>query len=104
LVLTQRRIYSRWLNGKSWRGLKVRKVDTIEVRSDNGISDYNDTDFEFNRSIVINLFDPANFTSTAGLYQNASVGSNNRLVTNIAGDTHQNFLAMISFRLLVDGD
>jgi hypothetical protein len=87
----------------------VRKVDTIELRSDNGISEWK-AEYQgssFTQSTVIDLFNSSNFTTTkdsGGMYQNASVGSNNRLVTNIADDTHQNFLAMISFRLRVDGD
>jgi hypothetical protein len=84
-----------------------KKIQTIELRSDNGISDYNDTDFEFNQSTVIDLFNSSNFTTTkdsGGMYQNAGVGSNNRLVTNIADRNLQKNLAMISFRLLVDGD
>jgi hypothetical protein len=44
-----------------------------------------------------------NFDSTDGLYQNASVGSDNRLVTNVADENNQKFLALISFRLLFDG-
>jgi len=61
----------------------------------------------FNQSTVINLFDPDNFTPPdggPGLYQNAGVGSDNRLVTNIAHDTNQKNLALISFRLLMDDD
>jgi hypothetical protein len=60
----------------------------------------------FNQSTVIDLFDPANFTPPdggPGLYQNAGVRSNNRLVTNIAHEINQKKVAMISYRLLVDG-
>ncbi|MCK4734132.1 MAG: hypothetical protein KAT65_16890 [Methanophagales archaeon] len=57
----------------------------------------------FNQSTVIDLFNPDNFGPIkTGLYQNASVGSSNRLVTNIADETNQKALALISFRLLYD--
>jgi len=84
-------------------GQAEKEIASIEVKSANGDSNYISTGFVFTPSTVIDLFDPNNFDSTLGLYQNAGIGSNNRLVTNIADDTNQKTLAMISFRLMVDG-
>jgi hypothetical protein len=59
----------------------------------------------FTQSTVIDLFNPSNFgPTTDGLYQYAGVGSNNRLVTNIADNTLQKNLALVSFRLMFDDD
>jgi len=82
---------------------EIKGIDSIYLRSDNGTSK-NLTDFSFTSSTIIDLFDSDNFDSTAGMYQNAGVGSNNRLVTNLADDTLQKDLALVSFRLLVDDD
>jgi hypothetical protein len=82
----------------------VKKIDTIVVRSGNGSSSYLDTNFVFDQSTILDLFDQDNFNSTAGLYQEANVGSNNRLVTNLADNNLQKNLALVSFRLLVDDD
>jgi len=60
----------------------------------------------FNQSTVIDLFNPNNFDPPdggPGLYQYAGVRSNNRLVTIIAHTNNQKSLALISYRLLVDG-
>ena len=82
-----------------------KEITSIKVKSNNGISNYLATNFEFTQLTVIDLFDPDNFdTDKTGLYQNASIGNTNRLVTNIADDTNQKTLAMISFRLLYDDD
>jgi hypothetical protein len=82
---------------------ETKSIDSIYLRSDNGTSK-NLTDFSFTSSTIIDLFDSDNFDSTAGLYQNAGVGSNNRLVTNLADDNLQKDLALVSFRLMFDDD
>jgi hypothetical protein len=84
----------------------TKKVEQIELRSDNGISK-NDTAFSFTSSTIIDLFDSSNFETikdNGGMYQNAGVGSNNRLVTNLADDNLQKDLALVSFRLMFDDD
>jgi hypothetical protein len=97
-------------NGNWWKVtinfVNPRKIATIEVKSANGVSNYIDTDFPFNQSTVIDLFETNNFTPPdggPGLYQDAGVRSNNRLVTNIADSNNQKKVALISYRLLVDG-
>ena len=83
------------------------EITSIKLKSANGVSNYLATDFEFTESTVIDLFDPNNFDPEdggLGLYQNAGVGTNNRLVTLIAHTNNQKAVAMISYRLLVDDD
>ena len=87
----------------------VREITTITLKSHYGASEWKAVykGSTFNQSTVIDLFDPNNFdliSGIGGMYQDAGVGSNNRLVTNIADNNLQKNLAMISFRLLVDGD
>ena len=100
-------------NGNWWKAIMdlnydpsgggKNEVNSIKLKSANGVSNYLATDFEFTESTAIDLFNESNFDSTAGLYQNAGVGSDNRLVTLIAHTNNQKDVAMISFRLLVDG-
>ena len=85
---------------------KPNEIKAIYLKSGNGASE-NLTDFSFIDYPTVDLFDPANFETTdgiGGMYQDASVGSDNRLVT-LVGDTNNMINnALISFRLLVDGD
>ena len=97
-------------NGNWWKAemlfLKTNQIKAIYLRSGNGASQ-NLTDFSFIDYPTVDLFDLSKFTITdgaGGMYQNASVGSNNRLVT-LVGDS-QNMVdnALISFRLMWDDD
>ena len=94
-------------NGTWWKAeitfKETKTIELIELRSDNGISK-NDTAFSFTSSTVIDLFNESYFDSPAGLYQNAGIGSKNRLVTNIAHEVNQKSLAMVFFRLMWDDD
>ena len=105
-------------NGNWWKVLiDFRETDSITglvVTNKGGSSTYYyngnpvsiGKPMPFTQSTVINLFDPANFTPPdggPGLYQDAGVRRDNRLVTNIAHEINQKSLALISYRLLVDG-
>ena len=98
-------------NGNWWKVLidfkKPDEIIDIYISSASGTSKYKQTNFLFDSSTIIDLYNSSNFTITkdaGGMYQNAGVRSDNRLVTNIAHTNNQKFLAVISFRLLVDGD
>ena len=89
---------------------EINGIDSIYLRSGNGASQ-NLTDFSFIDYPTVDLFNPDNFELSpddehgiGGMYQDAGVGSNNRLVTNLADDNLQKDLALVSFRLLVDDD
>jgi hypothetical protein len=101
-------------NGNWWKVLinfqKPNSIINIYIRSARGASKYKQTNFLFDSSTSIDLFNSSNFELSAddehgigGMYQNACVGSNNRLVTLIAHENNQKNVAMISYRLLVDG-
>jgi hypothetical protein len=85
-----------------------KEITTIKLKSYYGTSEWKagHQGSTFTQSTVIDLFNSSNFdtkTGIGGMYQNASVGSDNRLVTNLADDSLQKKLALISFRLLFDG-
>jgi hypothetical protein len=88
---------------KTITGLVVTNKDGSSNYYYNGNPVASGNPLPFTQSTVIDLFNSLNFDSTDGLYQNASVGSDNRLVTNVADENNQKFLALISFRLLFDG-
>jgi hypothetical protein len=96
-------------NGNWWKAemlfLKPDKIKAIYLKSGEGTSE-NLTDFSFIDYPTVDLFNSLNFetkTGVGGMYQNASVGSDNRLVT-LVGDS-QNMIdnALISFRLMWAG-
>jgi hypothetical protein len=109
-------------NGNWWKVLiDFKQTDSIEtdsiirlvVTNKGGSSTYyydgdhvsDGKPMPFNQTTAINLFDPDNFdriSGIGGMYKDAGVGSNNRLVTNIAHENNQKNVSMISYRLLVD--
>ncbi len=95
-------------DGNWWQVvIKFRKpnhITDLYISSANGVSNYNEVDFSFISTPTLDLFTESNFDSTAGLYKNAGVGSNNRLVTLIGDSQNMIDAGLISFRLLVDDD
>jgi hypothetical protein len=95
-------------DGNWWKVvIKFRKpnhITDLYISSANGVSNYNEVDFSFISTPTLDLFTESNFDSTAGLYKNAGVGSNNRLVTLIGDSQNMIDAGLISFRLLVDDD
>ena len=98
-------------NGNWWKVLidfkKPNTIIDIYISSASGTSKYKQTNFLFDSSTIVDLYNSSNFDTTedsGGLYQNAGVRSDNRLVTLIAHKNNQKNVAMISFRLLVEGD
>jgi hypothetical protein len=104
-------------NGNWWKVLiDFKETDSIAglvVTNKGGSSTYyyegvpvsTSKSMPFTNSTIIDLFDPNNFDPPdggPGLYQDAGVRSDNRLVTNIAHTNNQKKVALISYRLLVD--
>jgi hypothetical protein len=97
-------------NGNWWKAeilfKKTNKIKAIYLRSSKGISE-NETEFSFIDYPTVDLFDSSKFTTTSGsggMYRDAWVGSNNRLVTLVGDSNNMVDNALISFRLMWDGD
>jgi hypothetical protein len=99
-------------DGNWWKVLinfrKSNHIIDLYISSANGVSKYNETDFSFISTPTIDLWNSSKFTTIGdepgGLYQDADVGSDNRLVTLIGDSQNMIDAGLISFRLLFDGD
>jgi len=98
-------------NGNWWKAemlfVKPNQIKSIFLRSGNGGISKNDTVFPFTSSTIINLSDSSKFTTVeepGGMYQNAGVGSDNRLVTLVGDSLNMINNALISFRLMWYGN
>ncbi len=94
-------------DGNWWKVLinfrKSNHITDLYISSANGVSKYNEADFSFISTPTVDLYNSANFDVTDGLYQNAGVGSDNRLVTLVGDSQNMIDAGLISFRLLFDG-
>ena len=85
-----------------------KNIENIKLKSANGVSEWKVAyqGSPFTSSTSIDLFNPLNFDITkdlGGMYKDAGVGSNNRLVTVVSDDVQTSKTALISYRLRVDG-
>ena len=98
---------------KNWNWWKAqismkepKNIVNIKLKSANGISEWKVVyqGSPFTQSTVIDLFNSSNFDTKSGIggmYQNASVVSDNRLVTIVSDDVQASKTKLISYRLQV---